>query len=276
MQQIKSFSDAEVTKIPADGIKPPYIRKCHASINKRNRELAAYTILQDTNICPKILQVTDLTVEYEFIPTNKEIPINAESAGQLLGYIHNSSTIFISRNDLPSIPIFVKSQKWTQYLLDKINECCTRFSILTDRHQFLERARLDLLERVYQLPTEPTCLVHGDFTSDNILIDCKSTKYYSIDFGACLIGDPRFDLGKILFLSDARCHNSSIEPVDALLKGWEESSKLNCSDIQLEFYKSLHAILAINWFLKTNPATDIPTSGDSYCASAVAYLKSRI
>jgi aminoglycoside phosphotransferase (APT) family kinase protein len=69
----------------------------------------------------------------------------------------------------------------------------------------------DLVDALARLPTEPVTLNHGDFKSDNLLVD--GARSWILDLDRSGWADPALDLGK--FLADVRwwCRDGDAEPL---------------------------------------------------------------
>jgi aminoglycoside phosphotransferase (APT) family kinase protein len=103
------------------------------------------------------------------------------------------------------------------------------------------------LQKLMRWATAPysgvSSLVHCDYLLRNIIFghDGKAT---IIDFGAAMIGDPQYDLGKIVWRDFA---GVGTEASSAFTFAWSQATGISVSSERLAIYVACHCLAALAW-----------------------------
>ncbi|MBR0559867.1 aminoglycoside phosphotransferase family protein [Neokomagataea anthophila] len=255
-----SWSGADITYYKRTDGSRGIIRKRYLSVDKRERERLAYMIMAGSGLTPALcssgeehadsayndieaLEVSECVLDFGVQAQHRV------DAGVLLGRIAAYSRAYLDEQGVPNFTLFQRSWSWPDFLNNKIDgwkkNITTLSSVIPDvvLKAALRRCErsVDMMTRGYELS-----LIHGDYTQQNILWDIEQKSWKAIDFGAALIGDARFDLGKIIWV------NGALEDSDALkcfIGAWQDYAHRQVYYEQVMFYAHLHALAAIDWVL---------------------------
>nr|WP_294915164.1 aminoglycoside phosphotransferase family protein [uncultured Neokomagataea sp.] len=256
-----SWSGADVTYYKRTDCSRGIIRKRYSSVEKKERERHAYAVMAGSGLTPALCgsgeeHTGSAYNDIEALESSDcilDFVVNAQhrvDAGALLGRVTAYSRAYLAVQGVPHFTLFQRSCSWPDFLKNKMDgwerNITTLYADIPDgllkaAFRRCQRA-VDMMTRGYELS-----LIHGDYTQQNILWDTEQNAWKVIDFGAALIGDARFDLGKIIWV------NGSLEDSNALkcfMRAWEKSAYREVYYEQMMFYAHLHALAAIDWVLR--------------------------
>lgn len=105
-------------------------------------------------------------------------------------------------------------------------------------------ATIDALERWSTAAYHgPSSLIHCDYLFRNVIFG-RSGEATIIDLGAAMVGDPQYDLGKIVW-RDFRGLDS--EASSAFIAAWSQASGIPVSLERLQTYVACHCVAALAW-----------------------------
>jgi aminoglycoside phosphotransferase (APT) family kinase protein len=135
---------------------------------------------------------------------------------------------------------------WPQLLGTQVEKWTTRISPPTLRSLGGSRSIAELIRRLREAPTDLNTLVHCDYLFRNLIIQSSATAVV-IDFGTALVGDPRYDLAKIVWrdLDGARGKLS-----ECFQRRWRELTAIAVPRELLSTYVACHSVAAIAWVEK--------------------------
>ncbi|GBR54704.1 hypothetical protein AA106555_1787 [Neokomagataea thailandica NBRC 106555] len=179
-------------------------------------------------------------------------------AGALLGRMVKHSSAAIATSGIPKFLLFEQSKAWDIYLKNKIDgwENNIKKMKINIPSQKIDKALNFCRGGVGKFTYQDVSLIHGDFTEQNIIWDCDKKDWKIIDFGSALVGDPRFDLGKIIWLNSDFCDEFMWK---RFIAGWCSTSSLQVERKSIIFYAAIHALAALDWVARrVGVSGDIP------------------
>lgn len=249
-----SWSGAILRQNSGDG---NVVRKVYESLDKRDREQQAYVIMAGSGFTPLLLgggkdnegrYYNDISFVKNAGQTLNflENTMHCHDAGRVLGAVAQYSRGYLSENTVPSCALFQKSYHWHDYLNVKLKVWEGNIARMpVDFPHFQIMASVQRCKDVVStMVTDDVALIHGDYTQQNIVWDSEKEHWKVLDFGAALIGDPRFDLGKIIWVNG---HIHDRAAVNMFVDAWRSVSGLEVCFEQVMFYATLHAIAAMDW-----------------------------
>jgi aminoglycoside phosphotransferase (APT) family kinase protein len=133
----------------------------------------------------------------------------------------------------------MRRSDWTDFLVDRAAAELTRHEArLEGFNARPQRALKRLRDLADGLGSISMCLVHGDYTLENVMVDAHGAVCAVIDFGALtLVGDPQLDLAcAVLFLTGL----PGIDSADrAIVRA--EAVRLGLTDDALALYTLYYA-----------------------------------
>lgn len=162
----------------------------------------------------------------------------------------------------------INSVLWSKQLDVMISKWVSRINLLSDDYQDFCHQINELIKYKTVLcnPTKLT-LLHCDFVGRNILIDKNNNVSGIIDLEAARIGDPIYDLAKIVWVNMEFNH---VDLRSAFLNGWEYQYKQKVPPKNFLYYVGIQCIAAIAWTDINDCANDIDTI---FRTSAIRTLK---
>ena len=157
---------------------------------------------------------------------------------------------------------------WNKQLDLMISKWVTRINPLSSDYQEFS-CQLDKLRQYDTALFEPAqlTLLHCDYIGRNILVGKDNRISGVIDFEAARIGDPIYDLAKIVWVN---MDFSELDLRNAVLAGWESTYKQTVPKRKFLYYVGIQCLAAIAW-------TDMHCSSDGtdpvFRASAIRTLK---
>ena len=142
--------------------------------------------------------------------------------------------------------LLARRTSWPQLLASQVEKWAARISPATLRMLGGSRALADLLTRVLEAPTDLNTLVHCDYLFRNLIIRSSDTAVV-IDFGAALVGDPRYDLAKIVWRD---LDGPQGELSACFQRRWIELTGIAVPPQLLSTYVACHSVAAIAWVEK--------------------------
>jgi aminoglycoside phosphotransferase (APT) family kinase protein len=192
--------------------------------------------------------------------------------GLALGGLHHK----IPQNDLLNMKFWkdrdglstAYSTLWNKQLDLMISKWVTRINPLSSDYQEFS-SQLDELRQYDTASCEPAqlTLLHCDYIGRNILVGNDNRISGVIDFEAARIGDPIYDLAKIVWVN---MDFSELDLRNAVLAGWESTYKQTVPKRKFLYYVGIQCLATIAW-------TDTHCSSDGtdpvFRASAIRTLK---
>ena len=160
------------------------------------------------------------------------------------------------------------SALWNKQLDLMILKWISRINLLSaDYHEF--SYQVDELRQYDTALCEPSefTLLHCDYIGRNILVTNDNRISGIIDFEAARIGDPIYDLAKIVWVN---MDFSELELRNAFLDGWEYTYKQAVPKRKFLYYVGIQCIAAISW-ADTNRSFD--GTDTTFRSSAIRTLK---
>jgi aminoglycoside phosphotransferase (APT) family kinase protein len=148
-----------------------------------------------------------------------------------------------------------RADAWPQILAAQVGKWLSRVSLeslsLLGGGERLAR----LLEAARAAPAEPHTIVHCDYLFRNLIIGSPKAAVV-IDFGAALMGDPRYDLAKLVWCD---LDGSEGELAGRFITAWVERTGLAAAPELINLYVCCHSLAAVAWVDKQSS----PTLADS-------------
>ena len=141
--------------------------------------------------------------------------------------------------------------EWPGILADQVEKWLSRLNGATLDALGGSGSANSLLNGALAAPSELRTVVHCDYLFRNLII-CSAETAAIIDFGAALVGDPRYDLAKIIWRDlDGPCGDLSTR----LLQRWKEETGIDVPANLLSLYVACHSLAALAWVDKQPSAT---------------------
>lgn len=157
---------------------------------------------------------------------------------------------------------------WSKQLNFMISKWISRIDLLSPDYQDFCHQINELCQYDTTLcDTKELTLIHCDYIGRNILVDNYNRISGVIDFEAARIGDPIYDLAKIVWVN---MDFDQLELRNNFLDGWEYSFKQVIPKRKFLYYVGIQCIAAIAW-TDTNCSSD--GSDPIFRASAIRTLK---
>jgi aminoglycoside phosphotransferase (APT) family kinase protein len=136
--------------------------------------------------------------------------------------------------------------EWPQLLEEQVGKWLSRISPATVEMMGGSERMSRLLAQVRAAPTDLRTVIHCDYLFRNLIIRPAQAAVI-IDFGAALVGDPRYDLAKMVWCD---LDGPGGELARRLVRSWATKMELEvCSDL-LNLYVCCHSLAAVAWVEK--------------------------
>lgn len=140
---------------------------------------------------------------------------------------------------------------WPEVLAAQVEKWLSRLSAATlDRLGGSESAN-KLLGQALGAPRDFRTLVHCDYLFRNLIV-CSAETAVVIDFGAALVGDPRYDLAKIIWRD---LDGPGGDLATHFLQSWTDHSGIDVPADLLSLYVACHSLAALAWVEKQPSGT---------------------
>ncbi|WP_128893944.1 aminoglycoside phosphotransferase family protein [Longirhabdus pacifica] len=262
---ISERMDVSVYKVCRN--KQCYLLKIHNKELPFKREVEAYTHFPKKGLpVPTLIQSGKISSQYYIVlewwegttlleafpqmkPAKKEEVLY--QAGQLLGTFHFCMT----ENE-------IKETKLWQYAYDGVtsyddyaweNIFAKKFPLWIEKIRFKKEDNHKKLIEAFQVTEKemkhfkfdsPIGIIHRDYGLRNLMIHDDKIKGI-IDFEHTIVGDPVFDLTKLIFNDIDDEHDVHLR--ESFLDGWKKQSHMSIPNERLELYIAIQGVSTIQW-----------------------------
>lgn len=146
--------------------------------------------------------------------------------------------------------------EWPQLLTAQVGKWLSRISPETLEILGGSEQMARLLAQARAAPADIRTILHCDYLFRNLIIRSPEAAVI-IDFGTALVGDPRYDLAKLVW-----CDLDGLggELSTRFVRSWAERMRLKVPSNLLSLYVCCHSLAAVAWVEKQPSPTPADTS----------------